>query len=182
MDRSHVNEDTRILYCTTGVLLQKLINTQRMDNYSHIIIDEVHERGIETDLLLLVVKKLMSATATSVKLISMSATFDASKLVEYFSIPIYSLVDEEIISNVVMPSHIAIVERPQQMHIYYLDSIKRDLKMLPIQQNKHNSEPFDRDNPCVTTDAMDTAARILEEGLEKVESEPNINYNFLYFI
>jgi len=105
----------------------------------------------------------------------MSATFDASKLVEYFSIPIYSLVDEEIISNVVMPSHIAVIERPQQMHIYYLDSIKRDLKMPLIQtQSRHNLEPFDRDNPCVTTDAMETAARILEEGLEKVESEPNI--------
>ena len=39
MDRV-VNDDTRLLYVTTGVLLQKLINTKNMQQYTHVILDE----------------------------------------------------------------------------------------------------------------------------------------------
>ena len=35
------NEDTRILYCTTGILLNKLINEKNMHAYTHVILDEV---------------------------------------------------------------------------------------------------------------------------------------------
>lgn len=42
-----LNSDTRILYCTTGVLLQKLINEKTMKNYTHVILDEVHERDVQ---------------------------------------------------------------------------------------------------------------------------------------
>ena len=40
MDKG-VTEDTRLTYCTTGVLLQKLINAKNMQQYTHIILDEV---------------------------------------------------------------------------------------------------------------------------------------------
>ena len=40
MDRE-VSEDTRLLYCTTGVLLQKLINDKNMHRFTHVILDEV---------------------------------------------------------------------------------------------------------------------------------------------
>jgi ATP-dependent RNA helicase TDRD9 len=35
-------ELTRILYCTTGVLLQRLILTKTLQDFTHIILDEVH--------------------------------------------------------------------------------------------------------------------------------------------
>ena len=35
------NEDTRIMYCTTGILLNKLINEKNMHAYTHVILDEV---------------------------------------------------------------------------------------------------------------------------------------------
>ena len=35
------SEDTRILYCTTGILLNKLINEKNMNHYTHVILDEV---------------------------------------------------------------------------------------------------------------------------------------------
>ena len=38
-------ETTQITFCTTGVVLQKLINAKNMNAYTHIIIDEVHERS-----------------------------------------------------------------------------------------------------------------------------------------
>lgn len=42
-----MNSDTRILFCTTGVLLQKLIKEKSMKRYTHVILDEVHERDVE---------------------------------------------------------------------------------------------------------------------------------------
>lgn len=36
---------TAITYCTTGVILAKLIQRKNMTAYTHIILDEVHERS-----------------------------------------------------------------------------------------------------------------------------------------
>ena len=36
------SQDTRLMYCTTGVLLQKLISQKHMNNYTHVILDEVY--------------------------------------------------------------------------------------------------------------------------------------------
>ena len=37
----NVSEDTRITYMTTGVLLQKMILKKSMNEYTHVILDEV---------------------------------------------------------------------------------------------------------------------------------------------
>ena len=37
----NVSEDTRITYMTTGVLLQKMIQKKNMNEYTHVILDEV---------------------------------------------------------------------------------------------------------------------------------------------
>lgn len=34
-------EDTRLTFCTTGVLLQKLVNKRNLNDYTHVILDEV---------------------------------------------------------------------------------------------------------------------------------------------
>lgn len=36
-----VSEDTRVLFCTTGVLLEKLVNMKNMNQFTHVILDEV---------------------------------------------------------------------------------------------------------------------------------------------
>jgi ATP-dependent RNA helicase TDRD9 len=41
MDKT-ANEDTRLLYVTTGVLLRKLIKTKNMLQFTHVILDEVN--------------------------------------------------------------------------------------------------------------------------------------------
>lgn len=73
--------DTRLLYCTTGVLLQKLIKTKNLGQYTHIILDEVHERDNEMDFLMIVIKKLLSQAIGNVKLILMSATIEAHEVI-----------------------------------------------------------------------------------------------------
>ena len=40
-----ISEDTRLTFVTTGVLLQKLINMKNMNQFTHVILDEVSGRG-----------------------------------------------------------------------------------------------------------------------------------------
>lgn len=56
-----------------------------MNKYSHIILDEVHERDIDMDFLLIVVKRLLALNSKNTKLILMSATVDARRFADYFS-------------------------------------------------------------------------------------------------
>uniref|UniRef100_A0A667Z0R9 Putative ATP-dependent RNA helicase DHX57 n=1 Tax=Myripristis murdjan TaxID=586833 RepID=A0A667Z0R9_9TELE len=74
---------TRLLYCTTGVLLRRLEGEADLKGVTHIIVDEVHERTEESDFLLLVLKDLM-VQRPDLKIILMSATLNANLFSEYF--------------------------------------------------------------------------------------------------
>lgn len=58
---------TKVLYCTTGVLLQKLIKAKSLSEFTHIILDEVHERSLEMDFLLLIIKRLLKTNSQSTR-------------------------------------------------------------------------------------------------------------------
>ncbi|XP_050464010.1 probable ATP-dependent RNA helicase spindle-E isoform X2 [Cataglyphis hispanica] len=109
--------DTRITYCTTGVLLHKFVNKKHMMEYTHVILDEVHERDEDMDFLLLVVKKLLRTNSSTVKVILMSATIDVNKLAEYFSSPV---------ENKLLPAPIINIPQcsPYNISIYYIDEIE----------------------------------------------------------
>lgn len=38
--------DTRLLFCTTGILLRRLLVDRDLRGVSHVIVDEIHERGM----------------------------------------------------------------------------------------------------------------------------------------
>lgn len=38
--------DTRLLFCTTGVLLRRLLVDRDLRGVSHVVVDEIHERGM----------------------------------------------------------------------------------------------------------------------------------------
>ncbi|XP_076990147.1 putative ATP-dependent RNA helicase DHX57 isoform X3 [Tamandua tetradactyla] len=75
---------TRLLYCTTGVLLRRLEGDSTLQGITHIIVDEVHERTEESDFLLLVLKDIMLQRPT-LQVILMSATLNAELFSEYFN-------------------------------------------------------------------------------------------------
>lgn len=54
-----VSHDTILNYVTTGVLLQKLIGVKNLNEYTHIIVDEIHERDQEMDFLILLLRKFL---------------------------------------------------------------------------------------------------------------------------
>lgn len=73
-----------IEFCTTGVLLRRLQNDKTLEGIKYILIDEVHERDINTDFLLLLMKDVLEARK-DLKLILMSATLDAEGFSNYFN-------------------------------------------------------------------------------------------------
>ena len=75
---------TKILMMTTGVLLRKLQIEGELHGVSHVFVDEVHERDINTDFLLIVLKDLLRRRPT-LKIILMSATLNAELFSKYFS-------------------------------------------------------------------------------------------------
>jgi len=79
-----------VTYCTTGILLQQLRNSadEALDGITHLVIDEVHERDILIDFLLIILKRVMSDRIErglpEVKVVLMSATMDTELFANYF--------------------------------------------------------------------------------------------------
>ncbi|NXH02755.1 DHX29 helicase, partial [Loxia leucoptera] len=81
---SRTGEATRLLYCTTGVLLRKLQEDGLLSSISHIVVDEVHERSVQSDFLLVILREILHKRS-DLHLILMSATVDSEKFSSYFS-------------------------------------------------------------------------------------------------
>jgi ATP-dependent RNA helicase DHX36 len=75
---------TRILFCTTGVLLRKLHDISFLGKVSHILLDEVHERQVETDFLMTLLKK-ECINFPQLRIILMSATLQEELFGLYFN-------------------------------------------------------------------------------------------------
>ncbi|KAJ3180210.1 ATPdependent RNA helicase [Geranomyces variabilis] len=96
---SRMSEETRILFATTGIMLRrlegagaKLLGDEQapsdeyeggIDDLTHVIVDEVHERSVDSDFLLMVLRDLLVQQPT-LKLILMSATLNAGLFQTYF--------------------------------------------------------------------------------------------------
>ncbi|XP_072756559.1 probable ATP-dependent RNA helicase spindle-E isoform X2 [Anoplolepis gracilipes] len=115
--QSEISPETRLTYCTTEVLLNILIDDKHMLRYTHIILDEIHERDQDLDFLLLIVKKLLQTNSGQVKIILMSATFNAIRFAGYFSTRV---------GNKLVPAPIIKIpeKRNFKICIYYLDEIE----------------------------------------------------------
>ncbi|XP_039595001.1 putative ATP-dependent RNA helicase DHX57 [Polypterus senegalus] len=82
---------TRLLYCTTGVLLRRLEGDAELCGVTHVIVDEVHERTEESDFLLLVLRDLI-VQRPNLRIVLMSATLNAALFSQYFgSCPIVNI-------------------------------------------------------------------------------------------
>lgn len=102
--------DTRLLFCTTGILLRRLLVDRDLRGVSHVIVDEIHERGMNegdfwhivlfdtvivillcdinhrlhiSDFLLIVLKDLLPRRP-ELRLILMSATLNAELFSSYY--------------------------------------------------------------------------------------------------
>lgn len=76
-------KETKILFMTNGIFLQRLVHsTDFFEEYPFIVLDEVHERDIDTDFILLSIKRMLRRHP-KIRVILMSATID-NKLFQYY--------------------------------------------------------------------------------------------------
>jgi HrpA-like RNA helicase len=81
---------TRILFMTDGMLLREFLNDSKLSKYSILILDEVHERSLRTDVLLGLIMNLIKSSKR-LKLVLMSATLDKDKLNKFLNAPIMEI-------------------------------------------------------------------------------------------
>ena len=109
-----------VLFCTTGVLVKRLESDTQLLSFSHIIIDEIHERDVMADILLVLIKQILPKRP-NLKVILMSATLDASKFSTYmnncaslhvpgFMFPVHENFLEDVLemTNYKFDSHISV--------------------------------------------------------------------------
>jgi ATP-dependent RNA helicase DHX29 len=76
------SRETRLIYATTGIVMRMLEGSNDLSEVTHLVLDEVHERTIDSDFLLIVLKKLMKRRL-DLKVVLMSATVDAGRFSKY---------------------------------------------------------------------------------------------------
>lgn len=80
---SNTSRETRLVYATTGIVMRMLEGSNELQEITHLVLDEVHERSIDSDFLLIVLKKLL-LKRKDLKVVLMSATVDAERFSNYF--------------------------------------------------------------------------------------------------
>lgn len=80
---------TIITICTDGILLQEMKGDALLSRYDAILVDEAHERNLNIDFLLGLLKniqkKRLEAGLAELKILITSATFDATKFANFFA-------------------------------------------------------------------------------------------------
>lgn len=77
------SEETKIRFLTDGMLLRECMVDPELKQYSYILIDEAHERSINTDILCALVRDIQSRRE-DLKVVIMSATLEADLFEKYF--------------------------------------------------------------------------------------------------
>lgn len=129
-----------VTYCTTGILLQQLqhMPDDVFDNISHLVVDEVHERDMLIDFLLILLKKRMlirtAAGKSTPKVVLMSATMDTDLFASYFKseIPGQTAID--------CPS-LSVPGRTFPVQEKYIDEVLKDMKASKQAMSAMHADP-----------------------------------------
>jgi ATP-dependent RNA helicase DHX29 len=77
------SSQTKLLFCTTGVVLRRLQDDSNLSGTTHVIVDEVHERQQQTDVLLIILRKLLATTRPDLKVILVRIGLNHRMLISY---------------------------------------------------------------------------------------------------
>jgi len=87
---------TRIVVVTEGVLIRRLLSDPFLEGLGGVILDEFHERHLETDLALAMLRRVQQTVRPDLKLVVMSATLAAEQVSRYL--------DEAVVVTCTVPA------------------------------------------------------------------------------
>jgi ATP-dependent helicase HrpB len=82
---------TRLRFVTEGVLARKLLADPELRGVSAVLLDEFHERHLQGDLGLALLRRLQRTRTASLQLVAMSATLDAEPLARFLDCEIVNV-------------------------------------------------------------------------------------------
>lgn len=74
---------TRVRFVTEGVLTRRLLADPRLRGVSAVLLDEFHERHLQGDVALALLKRMQATTRPDLRIVAMSATLDAGPVAEF---------------------------------------------------------------------------------------------------
>ncbi|KAK0386054.1 hypothetical protein NLU13_5891 [Sarocladium strictum] len=158
---------TRIKYMTDGMLTREILLDPDLKRYSCIMLDEAHERTINTDVLFALLKKA-TKRRSDLKIIVTSATLDADKFSSYFNeCPIFT------IPGRTFPVEVLYSKEPESDYL--------DTALLTVMQIHITEEPGDILVFLTGQDEIDTAWEILNERMKALgPSVPELHVLRMY--
>ncbi len=83
-DAKYVGKNPNLLYATDGTIVAKLLNDPLLSEYNAVVIDEAHERKVQIDFMLYLLRNVVEKRP-DFKLIIMSATVNSEVFASYFA-------------------------------------------------------------------------------------------------
>jgi ATP-dependent RNA helicase DHX29 len=80
-----MSNETKLTFCTTGVVLRRLQDDPNLEGVTHIVVDECHERQWQIDFLLISLRQMLHSARSDLKVILMSATLDSDLFCSFFN-------------------------------------------------------------------------------------------------
>ena len=102
-------DKTRVTFVTDGMAIREMMMKKR---YGLFILDEAHERSVNTDVLLALLKRQLIKT-NKLKLVIMSATMDVSKFMNFFGTDTYLKIEGRT-----FPVHLYYLPEPASDYVY----------------------------------------------------------------
>lgn len=91
-DDTFDSELTQIKYVTDGILVRECLLDPNLNDYQVVILDEAHERSLNTDILFALVKQAVIKRQGTLRLLITSATLKTEKIsAYYFNCPVMSV-------------------------------------------------------------------------------------------
>lgn len=159
----NIPKGTKIKFLTEGMLLQELLRDPHLRQYSAVIVDEIHERSVDVDLIAGFLKQILSGDKSGrggvpLKVVVMSATADVEKIQGFFKPPDSEAAEVQLLR---------IKGRQYPVEIQHTDKPVPDIQEALLKQifKIHLQEPLPGDILAFLTgqEEIETAQRLIEE-------------------
>lgn len=151
---------------TDGVLLRESLNQQDLDKYSCIIMDEAHERALNTDVLMGLIKKVL-ARRRDLKLIVTSATMNSDRFSRF-----YGGAPEFVIPGRTFPVDIQFSRSPCED---YVDSAVKQVLAIHVSQAAGDILVF-----MTGQEDIEVTCELIEDRLKLLNDPPKLSILPIY--